>query len=124
MIGRGSRSFGKCIGYVYLVNELAKTLSSYGFIDYLNSLDNLKFPEPAPKILASAVRAFRSKLFEEQSLKMARSAILETLGDRQWVSNWSNISQVKTLYRPNVQKMLNAVVNFKTCNTDAIDKAL
>jgi hypothetical protein len=96
MIGRGSRSFGKCIGYVYLVNALAKNLASYGFIDYLNNLDNLKFPEPAPKILASAVRVFRSKIVEENTIKMAKTAIIETLGDRQWVNNWSNISQVKT----------------------------
>lgn len=55
---------------------------------------------------------------------MARTAIMETLGDRQWVVSWSSINQAKTQFRPNVQKMLSAVVNLKTRDQNAIDVAM
>ena len=55
---------------------------------------------------------------------MARTAIMETLGDRQWFVSWSSINQVKTQLRPNVQKMLSAVVNLKTRDQKAIDIAM
>ena len=81
-------------------------------------------PEPAPKILACAVKAWQSDVVNDGTIRMAKTAIMEVLGDRKWVVSWSAINQQNYKFRPDVLKMLNAVATFKTADKKSINEAM
>ncbi len=55
---------------------------------------------------------------------MARTAIMEVLGDRKWVVSWSAINQDNHRLRPDVLKMLNTVAKLKSDDTKSINEAM
>ena len=82
MTGRGSRSFGKCTGYYYTINLL--TLTENALKLHLTNKDKRSFKAGAPVILSSAVKVLRNIKSESGYFKMAKPAIMDTLGDLKW----------------------------------------
>ena len=55
---------------------------------------------------------------------MAKTAIIEVLGNKKWVCSWSAVKQENTKFRPNVLQMLNAVAKYKSDDTKGINEAI
>ena len=113
MIGRGSRSFGKCTGHFYMVSPFDLTKAQ--ITDGLISKDNRAYPQGAAQILQCAIKVWFNVDSEKGSLKMAKSAILDTVGGQKWKMNWTDIkAPVKQGY-PNARELLSSV---QFANTD------
>ena len=79
MTGRGSRSFGKCTGYYYMINPLSLTENALKL--NLANKDRRSYKAGSPTIITSAVKVLLNVKSENGPLKHAKPAIMETLGN-------------------------------------------
>lgn len=105
MVGRGSRSFGRCIGYVHAIAPIVVSTNA-SLSAQLELRDKVEYSMQGVEILKLAMKAWKLYGDDKNQGGPFRKSVIEALGMTRWRTDWSKLTASKKQGIPDIKKAL------------------